>query len=212
MTDQLARRYPAVQVRSDAIYVDHGDVLTSAGTAAGLDACLYIIRKRLGATAATAIARHLVVAPHRDGGQAPFIERPLPVATTGPIGDTVTWALANLDQNLTVVELATHAQMSPRNFSRRFRDAMGTSPARWVLARRLDEACRLLESTSWGIERIASTCGFASVVTFRQSFSARFATTPSSYRRRFNDGSAPAGREARNRPAHAPRAGSALHL
>lgn len=185
MTEALAHKYPSVEVQPDAIYVDHGDVLTSAGTASGLDACVHIVRERLGAAAATAVARHLVIAPHRDGGQAQFIERPLPASATGPIGEMISWALANLDERLTVEQLASHARMSPRNFTRRFREVMGTSPARWVLARRLDEACRLLESTSWSIERVARACGFASVVTFRQSFTARYATTPSSYRRRF---------------------------
>ncbi len=184
----LEERYPAVDVQADAIYVDHGDVLTSAGTASGLDACLHVVRRRLGSAAATAIARSLVVAPHREGGQAQFIERPLPVRTTGPIGETVTWALENLDLGLSLEELADHARMSPRNFSRLFREVMGTSPARWVLARRLDETCRLLEGTDWSIERIARTCGFASAVTFRQNFVRRYSTTPTSYRRRFATG------------------------
>lgn len=185
MADRLAEDYPAVDVRADEIYVDHGDVLTSAGTASGLDACLHIIREKLGVVAATAVARHLVIAPHRDGGQAQFVGRPLPAPTTGPIGETTMWALANLDQSLTVEDLAAHARMSSRNFTRRFRDVMGVSPARWVLARRLEEACRLLESTTWSIDRISGACGFASVVTFRQGFAARYSTTPSSYRRRF---------------------------
>lgn len=165
-------------MQADAIYIDHGDVLTSAGTASGLDACLHVVRQRLGSAAATAIARHLVVAPHREGGQAQFIERPIPVRTTGPVGETITWALANLDRGLSVEELAEHARMSPRNFSRLFREVMGTSPAKWVLARRLDETCRLLESTDWSIDRIARACGFASAVTFRQNFVRCYATTP----------------------------------
>lgn len=185
VTGRLAQRYPAVEVHDDAIYIDHGDVLTSAGTASGLDACIHLVRERLGAAAATAIARHLVIAPHRDGGQAQYIDRPLPTPTTGPIGEVVEWALANLDQHLSLQDLADHARMSPRNLSRRFREIMGTSPAKWVLARRLDEACRLLETTTWSIDKVALACGFANAITFRQNFTARYSTTPTSYRRRF---------------------------
>jgi transcriptional regulator GlxA family with amidase domain len=181
----LAQRYPAVRVHDDAIYVDHGDVLTSAGTASGLDACIHVVRERLGAVAAAAIARHLVIAPHREGGQAQYVGRPIPTPVTGPVGETVAWALANLEQRLSLEDLAERARMSPRNFSRRFREVMGISPAKWVLARRLDEACRLLEATGWSVERVALACGFASAVTFRQNFAARYSTTPTSYRRRF---------------------------
>ncbi|MFE8008269.1 GlxA family transcriptional regulator [Streptomyces sp. NPDC057418] len=194
--ERLAERYPAVDVRADALYLDHGDVLTSAGTASGLDACLHIVRDRLGSAAAAAVARHLVIAPHREGDQAQYIDRPVPDDAAGPIGDTITWALANLDQRLSVTALATHAHMSARNFSRRFHQTTGMSPARWILTRRLDEARRLLETTTWSITRISAACGFASAVTFRQNFTAHYATTPTSYRHRFTDhaeatGSAP---------------------
>ncbi|WP_437109119.1 GlxA family transcriptional regulator [Streptomyces sp. enrichment culture] len=193
---ELAERYPAVDVHADALYLDHGDVLTSAGTASGLDACLHIVRNRLGSAAAATVARHLVIAPHREGDQAQYIDRPVPDDAAGPIGDTITWALANLDQRLSVTELAAHAHMSARNFSRRFYETTGMSPAKWVLTRRLDEARRLLETTTWSITRIAAACGFASAVTFRQNFTAHYATTPTSYRYRFTDrtrmkGSAP---------------------
>lgn len=184
--DALARRYPAVRVESEALYLDHGDVLTSAGTASALDACLHLVRTRLGSTVATAVARHLVIAPHRDGDQAQYIERPLSTSDDhGPVGRTMTWALAHLDAPLDVDTLAAHASMSPRNFSRRFRDTTGMSPARWVLVHRLDEARRLLETTTWSVARVAEACGFASAVTFRQNFTARYNTTPTAYRRRF---------------------------
>ncbi|MEV6613211.1 helix-turn-helix domain-containing protein [Streptomyces sp. NPDC051051] len=193
---ELAARYPAVDVHADALYLDHGDVLTSAGTASGLDACLHIVRDRLGSAAAATVARHLVIAPHREGDQAQYIDRPVPDDAAGPIGDTITWALANLDQRLSVTELAAHAHMSTRNFSRRFHETTGMSPAKWILTRRLDEARRLLETTTWSITRISAACGFASAVTFRQNFTAHYATTPTSYRHRFTDhtgatGSAP---------------------
>jgi len=182
---KLAERYPAVDVHPSALYLDHGDVLTSAGTASGLDACLHIVRDRLGSAAAATVARHLVIAPHREGDQAQYIDRPISDSAAGPVGDTITWALANLDQRLSVTELAAHAHMSTRNFSRRFHETTGTSPARWILTRRLDEARRLLETTTWSITRISAACGFAGAVTFRQNFAAHYATTPTSYRHRF---------------------------
>lgn len=181
----MAEQYTAVEVRDEALYIDHGDVLTSAGTASALDACLHIVRERRGAAVASVIARSLVIAPHRDGHQAQYIERPLPENQEGPIGATIAWALAHLDLRLSVEDLAEHARMSARNFSRRFREHTGASPAQWVLARRLDEGRRLLESTELSIAEVAPLCGFASPVTFRQNFLARYATTPTSYRNRF---------------------------
>ena len=181
---ELSERYPAVDVRADVLYLDHGDVLTSAGTASGLDACLHIVRQRLGSDAAATVARHLVIAPHREGDQAQYIDRPIPRDEAGPLGDTITWALAHLEQELSVDALAARARMSPRN-SLRFHETTGMSPAKWVLTRRLDEARRLLETTTWPITRVAQACGFASAVTFRQNFTAHFATTPTSYRARF---------------------------
>ncbi|WP_415676813.1 GlxA family transcriptional regulator [Tsukamurella hominis] len=183
----LAQRYPAVTVRAEGLYVDHGDVLTSAGTASALDACLHVVRTRLGSTAATALARYLVIAPHRDGDQAQYIERPVPAAGEGPIGIATSWALANLDAPLTVDDLAARVNMSPRNFARRFQESVGVSPAKWVLSRRLDESRRLLENTAWSIDRIARASGFASTVTFRQNFVRRYSTTPTSYRHRFTE-------------------------
>lgn len=184
--DELALRYPDVQVRSSDLYIDHGDVITSAGTASSLDACLHIVRMHLGATAAAAVARHIVVAPHREGDQAQYIQRPLPEnGDGGAIGETIEWALAHLDANLSVDELAHRACMSRRSFARRFLEITGTSPGRWVLSRRLDHARMLLETTAWPIDAIATDCGFGSVVTFRQNFVRAFSTTPTSYRSRF---------------------------
>lgn len=188
--DELARRRTAVRVTPAALYRDHGDVLTSAGTASAIDACLSIVRSELGSSAASAVARHLVVAPHREGDQAQYVDRPMPEAGgVGDLGPTIDWALAHLDQRLSVDALAAHAGMSRRNFTRRFAEVTGTTPARWVLTRRLDEARRLLEATTWPVSRVASACGFASVVTFRQNFAAAFSTTPTSYRQRFASGS-----------------------
>jgi transcriptional regulator GlxA family with amidase domain len=138
------------------------------------------------------LARHLVAAPHRDGDQAQFVEHQIVGRhEVGPIGHTVAWAAANLDQDLSVEALAAHACMSRRSFTRRFRETTGTTPAKWVLARRLDSARALLETTTWSVDRIAAACGFASAVTFRQNFGSAFATTPTFYRRRFAEGSPP---------------------
>lgn len=190
----LAQRRPESRVDSSVLYIDHGDVLTSAGTAAAIDACLHLVRKHLGAAAATRVARSLVVAPHREGGQAQYIERPLArPATDDAIGKVLDWALARLGDRLTVDIMAQRARMSRRSFVRHFQRATGTTPARWILERRLDEARALLETTDWGVDAIASACGFGSPVTFRQNFVAAYGTTPTAYRRHFAtepDGSA----------------------
>ncbi|WP_286928537.1 MULTISPECIES: GlxA family transcriptional regulator [Aeromicrobium] len=185
--DRLRTRRPGLSVNPAALYLDHGDVLTSAGTASAIDACLHVVRTRLGSEAAATVARQLVVAPHREGDQAQYVTRPMP--EPGGVGDlapTIDWALSRLDEPLSVDDLAAHARMSRRNFTRRFVELTGSTPARWVLKRRLDEARRLLETTTWPISRIADACGFSSVVTFRQNFSASYATTPTSYRQRFS--------------------------
>ncbi|MDO1482121.1 MULTISPECIES: GlxA family transcriptional regulator [Rhodococcus] len=182
----LAERCPGSEVDSSVLYIDHDDVLTSAGTASAIDACLYLVRKHLGSAAATRVARHLVVAPHREGGQAQYIERPLArVATDTVIAEVLEWALTRLDEPLPVDRLAEQANMSRRSFVRHFQQATGTTPARWILERRLQEARVLLETTDWSIDAVASSCGFASPVTFRQNFTAAFSTTPTAYRRQF---------------------------
>ena len=185
---ELALRYPAVDVRSSDLYIDHGDVITSAGTAASLDACVHIVRSRLGAAKAAVLARRIVVAPHREGDQAQYVELPVPDGgDDGEIGETIDWALANLDRPLSVDDLAGHACMSRRSFARKFRATTGASPGRWVLSRRLDHARTLLETTTRSIEDVARDCGFCSAVTFRQNFDRKYSTTPSSYRARFGE-------------------------
>lgn len=177
-----------MEVRSSDLYIDHGDVLTSAGTASSLDACLHLVRVRLGAAKAARLARHIVVAPHREGDQAQYIQQPIPERSDDDqVGETIEWALENLDQRLSVDDLAERACMSRRNFVRSFSKATGTSPARWVLSRRLDHARVLLESTAHPVGTIAQMCGFGSAVTFRQNFVQAFSTTPTSYRNRFSD-------------------------
>ncbi|WP_110590140.1 GlxA family transcriptional regulator [Microbacterium suaedae] len=187
-TSELAALRSEVDVDSDSLYIDHGDVLTSAGTASALDACLHIVRERLGASIAASVARSIVIAPHREGGQAQYVEG---VPESGEMRDDIArvlgWADEHLDQRLTVDVLARQALMSRRSFTRRFRQATGATPARWVRRRRLDAARAHLETGDDSIARIADTCGFGSVVAFRQAFSQAFGTTPTSYRRRFAD-------------------------
>lgn len=185
--DLLADRHSDLRVDESVLYIDDDDVFTSAGTASGLDACLHLVRARLGASAANEVARSLVIAPHRDGGQAQYIQRPLPGRTgDDPIAKILTWALERLDEPLPVERLAREAHMSSRSFVRLFKESTGTTPAAWVRTRRLDEARRLLETTDHPIDRIAADCGFGSATTFRQNFAEAFLTTPTDYRRRFH--------------------------
>ncbi len=185
--DSLAARHPDVPLDQSVLYIDHGDVLTSAGTASALDACLHMVRSRLGAEAANRVARSLVIAPHREGGQAQYIERPVPPSSTDdPISRLLEWALGRLGEPLTIDRLAAQAHLSRRTFVRAFRAATGTTPAAWIRARRLDAARRLLETTDLSVDQISADCGFGNAVTLRQNFAAAFSTTPTEYRRRFD--------------------------
>jgi len=189
-TERLARRYPKVSVDPSVLYVDEGSVLTSAGVAAGLDLCLHVIRRDHGAAEAARIARRTVVAPHRDGGQAQFVARPIAdEADEGAsLEATRAWALDHLDQPLDVTTLARQACMSPRSFARRFRQETGTTPAQWVLDQRTRVAQGLLETTDLPVEHVAMRTGFGSATTLRTHFGRRLATTPTAYRRAFRQG------------------------
>ena len=168
--EPLAREHPEIALDESVLYVDHGDVLTSAGAASGLDACLHLVRTHLGAQAANEVARQLVIAPHREGGQAQYIERPVPRrADDDPIGRTASWALEHLSEPLPVERLARTARMSTRSFIRVFREATGAAPAAWVRAQRVREAQRLLESTDLAVEqgRAPSVSGFISAAVAR---------------------------------------------
>jgi len=186
-TERLAARYPKVTVDPAVLYVDEGSVLTSAGVAAGLDLCLHVVRRDHGATLATHIARRTVVAPHRDGGQAQFVARPIADAARSgdSLAPTRAWALDRLEQHLDVVTLARQACMSPRSFARRFRQETGTTPAQWILAQRTRAAQSLLETTDLPVEHVAVRAGFGSATTLRTHFGRRMATTPTAYRRAF---------------------------
>lgn len=187
---RLALEYPRLRVKPNVLYVDDGQVLTSAGTAAGIDLSLHVIRKDHGARVAGHISRSMVVAPHREGSQAQFIVAPSPNPRRrqDSVGRAMDYASHHLAGDLSVRELAAVAFMSPRNFSRRFLQHTGTTPAYWVLQQRLTRARQLLEETDLPVDHIAAQAGFRSSVTLRQRFSSSLRTTPSSYRKAFRAG------------------------
>ncbi|SCG35956.1 helix-turn-helix domain-containing protein [Micromonospora humi] len=184
--DLLRRRFPTVDVDPDVLYVDGGDVLTSAGSAAGLDLCLHVVRQDHGAAVANAVARRLVTQPHRDGGQAQFVEAPVStVADDDAVARSMDWAVAHLDRPITVETLAHHARMSPRTYLRHFARATGTSPIRWLINQRVQASLVLLESTAVPIEQIARAVGFESPITYRHHFGRAMRNSPAAYRRAF---------------------------
>ncbi|MET2011060.1 helix-turn-helix domain-containing protein [Microbacterium chocolatum] len=181
----MAEMYPEISVDPDVLYVQDGRVITSAGTAAGLDACLHLLRQELGPEATNQIARRMVVPPQRDGGQAQFIAHPLPVAASHSLAPVADWMVENLDRDLSVDQLAARAHMSARTFARRFKADFGATPAAWLGRQRILHAQRLLERTDWGLDRIADECGFGSAAVLRQNFARTLGTTPTAYRARF---------------------------
>jgi transcriptional regulator GlxA family with amidase domain len=183
--DTFARRFPRARLDPDVLYVDEGDVLTSAGTAAGMDLCLHLVRKDHGAEVANGVARRVVMPPHREGGQAQYIERPVPDVGDDVLQRTCQWALEHLDEPLGLEALARHALMSTRTFTRRFRAAFGESPGEWLLQQRIAHAQRLLETTDHSVDRIAHACGFGTSTTLRHHFGERLRTSPNAYRRTF---------------------------
>ncbi|WP_371499023.1 helix-turn-helix domain-containing protein [Kitasatospora sp. NBC_00374] len=195
-SDRLAARFPLTRVEPDVLYVDEDPVITAAGTASGIDACLHLVRKLQGAEVARGIARRMVVAPHREGGQAQFIARPLPVEDGDSLGGVLDWMRRHLDRENTVDELAARAHMSPRTFARRFHQETGTTPHRWLTGQRLLLAQRLLEGTEEPVDAVAARCGFGNAATLRHHFGRRLGTTPQAYRRAFA-GSGPNGPAAR---------------
>jgi transcriptional regulator GlxA family with amidase domain len=181
---ELAKRFPAVEVDPDALFVDEGDVLTSAGLSAGIDLGLHVIRRDFGAEVGERVARHMVAPPHREGGQAQFFKPELPVSQ-GSLEPTRRWAAERLDEPLDVAAMSRHAGVSPRTFARRFRTETGTTPLQWLLSQRVLEARRLLEATDLPVEEIAWRVGFGTAASLRDHFRRATATTPSAYRRSF---------------------------
>jgi len=190
---ELARRYPDVRVDADVLYVDDDPIFSSAGTAAGIDTCLYLLRQEHGATVANAIARRMVVPPHRDGGQAQYIQTPVPdVDESCRLREVLLWAQQHLEAPLSVDDLAGRALMSPRSFARHFTAATGTSPHAWLLSQRIALAQQLLEQTALSIDEVAHLSGFGAATTLRNHFSRKLGTSPQAYRRTFQSSTAAA--------------------
>jgi transcriptional regulator GlxA family with amidase domain len=189
--EAFRRRYPAVRLDPDVLFVDDGDVLTSAGAAAGVDLCLHVVRRDHGSEVANQAARRCVVPPWRDGGQAQYIERPVPEPHDTGTAPVRAWALERLDRPLSMTELAERAGMSVRTLSRRFREEVGMSPGRWLIRQRVDRARQLLETSDLPIDQIARMAGFGTSVSLRQHLHAALGVSPMAYRRTFQPADAP---------------------
>jgi transcriptional regulator GlxA family with amidase domain len=183
--DRFRRLYPRVDLRPDVLFVDEGDILTSAGVGAGIDVCLHAVRSDFGSDVANRTARRCVVPPWRDGGQSQYIERPVPELGDASTAPTRAWALQRLDESLDLQVLARHARMSVRTFTRRFREETGSSPTEWLAAQRVEHARHLLEETDLSIDAIARRAGFGTAVSLRQRLHATVGVAPSAYRRTF---------------------------
>ena len=185
-TARLAERFPRITVEPNVLYVDEGRVMTSAGSAAGLDLCLHIIRKDYGAEIANRVARRLVIPPHRDGGQAQYVTEAVTTAAATGLARLLVWAQSNLHRNLTLAELARHAGMSERSFARHFRADTGTTAHQWLVHQRIIAAQRRLETTKDSVDRIAEAVGLGTAATLRHHFRHRLETSPARYRTRFS--------------------------
>lgn len=183
--DHFRRLFPAVRLDPDVLYTDDGDVLTSAGVASGTDLCLHMVRGDFGGAVAAAVARRTLVPPHREGGQAQYIERPLPADRVRSTGRARTWALARLDQPITLRELARQEAVSVRTFTRRFREETGLSPLRWLTRQRIEHARRLLEDTDLPVDQVAREAGFGTGASMRQHLRGALGVSPSAYRATF---------------------------
>jgi transcriptional regulator GlxA family with amidase domain len=187
LADRLAQEFPHVQVDPSVLLVDEGQILTSAGVAAGIDLCLHMVRRDLGATTAAKAARAIVMPPQRSGGQAQFIEHPDPDNDPDDLAPVLRWMRDNLDKPLSLADIAAQAAMSTRTLSRRFRARAGTTPLQWLLDRRVQRARELLETTDLSVDRIAQMTGFGSVEAFRHHFTKQLDTTPRAYRATFRE-------------------------
>jgi transcriptional regulator GlxA family with amidase domain len=186
MANEFAQRYPQITLNPNVLYVDHGDVITSAGTAAGIDCCLHLLRSQYGSDAATHVARRLVVAPHRQGSQAQYIDRPIPIlASDDRMSKVLEWMQHHLREQQSLDHLAQRALMSRRTFTRHFQKLTGTTIGQWLLNQRLAQVQRQLESTSRSVSDIANDTGFSSALLLRRHFARTFNTSPTAYRREF---------------------------
>lgn len=190
LADLFRRMFPQVDLDPDVLFVDDGDMLTSAGAASGIDVCLHMVRSDHGSAVANRVARHCVVPPWREGGQAQYIEQPVPDEGVTGTAATRAWAMEHLDRPLALRELAAHARMSPRTFARRFQEETGTSPGRWLIQQRVHRARHLLESSDLSVDRIAAEVGFATGTSLRQHLQAAIGVSPQAYRKTFQAGAA----------------------
>lgn len=184
--DELKHRYPRIDVDPNALYIDEGQILTSAGSAAGIDLCLHIVRKDYGAEVANQVARRLISQPYREGGQSQFIEAPVMKRRPGPIAELLDWLGANLSESLAVAQMACHAHMSERSLLRHFKAATGMTPKEWLWRERVRRSQRLLETSKLSVEVIAGECGFGSTEAFRYHFRRVMRTSPRNYRLAFS--------------------------
>ncbi|MER6327752.1 GlxA family transcriptional regulator [Streptomyces sp. NPDC014983] len=183
--EHFQRMFPRVEVDADVLFIDDGDVLTSAGVAAGIDLCLHMVRRDFGAAVANDVARRMVVPPHRDGGQAQYIERPVPDPQLATTTAARAWALARLHEPIQLRDLAEQEAMSVRTFTRRFREEVGVSPGQWLTQQRVERARQLLESTDLSMDQVARSAGFGTAQSMRQHMQQALGVTPTAYRRTF---------------------------
>jgi transcriptional regulator GlxA family with amidase domain len=193
LADRFRKLFPRVELDAGVLFVDNGDVLTSAGAASGVDVCLHLVRRDHGSEVANQVARLCIVPPYRDGGQAQYIERPLPPASGTGTGPTRDWVLQRLGQPLSLDEMAAHAAMSTRTFARHFQEETGMPPGRWLTQQRLRRARHLLESSDLPVERVAHEVGFATATSLRRHLAAEAGVAPSTYRRVFRACGTPSG-------------------
>ena len=184
-SEELAERFPLAKVDPGVLYVDDHPIITSAGSAAGLDACLHIMRKEWGATAANTAARRMVTPPQRDGGQAQYVRTPMPDSSAETLAPLLTWIMEHLDERHAVQDLADRVHMSPRTFARRFRDETGTTPHQWIIQQRVQRAEELLERTDLSVEQISIEVGFGNAAALRHHFAQIRGTSPQHYRQTF---------------------------
>ncbi len=185
---QFQRLFPTIKVDPNVLFVDDGDVLTSAGVASGIDLCLHLVRRDHGTAVANDVARHSLVPPHRDGGQAQYIPRPLPEPQQATTTTARAWALGRLDRPISLRELAAQESMSVRTFTRRFREEVGVSPGQWLTRQRVERSRHLLEDTDLSVDQVAREAGFGSPASLRQHFQAAVGVSPTAYRRTFRAG------------------------
>ena len=183
--EHFQRLFPSVKVDADVLFIDDGDVLTSAGVAAGIDLCLHIVRRDHGTAVANEVARRTVVPPHRDGGQAQYIQRPVPEAQMATTATARGWALRRLDEPIQLRDMAEQEAMSVRTFTRRFREEVGVSPGQWLTQQRVERARHLLESTDLSVDQVARDAGFRTAQSMRQHLQAVLGVAPTVYRRTF---------------------------